>query len=87
VAAADSIYAEMQAAGIDVIIDDRDVRPGVKFSDAELVGIPYRITVGPRGLSDGMVELLRRFDGAVELVPLAEIGAVLATALGSAEAE
>jgi len=87
VAAADSIYAELQAAGVDVIIDDRDVRPGVKFSDAELVGIPYRITVGPRGLSDGMVELLRRFDGAVELVPLIEIGAVLATAIGSAEAE
>jgi prolyl-tRNA synthetase len=87
VAAADSIYAELQAAGVDVIIDDRDVRPGVKFSDAELVGIPYRITVGPRGLSDGMVELLRRFDGAVELVPLTEIGTVLATAIGSAEAE
>jgi prolyl-tRNA synthetase len=87
VSAAEAIYAELQAAGVDVIIDDRDVRPGVKFSDAELIGIPYRITVGPRGLSDGVVELLHRPDGAVEMVPLAAIGSAVAAAIGSGEAE
>jgi prolyl-tRNA synthetase len=43
-----------------VILDDRDERPGVKFKDADLVGIPYRVTVGPKGLADGKVELVRR---------------------------
>jgi len=58
--AGEQLYAALQGEGIDVILDDRDERPGVKFKDAELVGIPYRITVGPRGLKDGKVELLRR---------------------------
>ena len=54
------IYEALQAAGIDVLLDDRDERPGVKFKDAELVGIPYRVTVGPKGLADGKVEVFRR---------------------------
>lgn len=54
------IYETLQGAGIDVLIDDRDVSPGVKFKDAELIGIPYRITVGPKGLKDGNVEVFRR---------------------------
>ena len=58
--AGERLYEALQAEGIDVILDDRDERPGVKFKDAELVGIPYRITVGPRGLKEGKVELLRR---------------------------
>jgi len=57
------IYEKLIAAGIDVILDDRDERPGVKFKDAELVGIPYRITVGPKGLAEGKVEIVRRRDG------------------------
>lgn len=57
--AAESLYAECQAAGIDALYDDRDERPGVKFKDAELVGIPYRITVGKK-LAQGMVELQKR---------------------------
>ena len=57
------IYEALVGAGIDVIIDDRDERPGVKFKDAELVGIPYRLTVGPKGLKNGVVEWKRRRDG------------------------
>ena len=54
------IEAELLSAGIEPLIDDRDVRPGVKFKDADLIGIPYRITVGDRGLSRGLVELKAR---------------------------
>jgi len=59
---ADQIYADLDANGIDVLFDDRDERPGVKFADAELIGIPIRVTIGPRGLENGMVELLERSD-------------------------
>jgi prolyl-tRNA synthetase len=59
--------------GIDVIIDDRNERPGVKFNDAELVGIPYRITVGPRGLAEGIVEVNVRASGENEKVPIADV--------------
>jgi prolyl-tRNA synthetase len=53
---ADTLYAELIAAGFDVLLDDRDERPGVMFADAELIGIPHRITVGERGLKDGVIE-------------------------------
>lgn len=65
-ALAEELYAGLRGAGIDVILDDRDERAGVKFADAELVGIPYRITIGPKGLAEGVVEVVRRRDGAVE---------------------
>jgi len=58
--AAGALYDALVARGIEVILDDRDERPGVKFKDAELVGFPYRITVGPKGLKDGKVEVVRR---------------------------
>jgi prolyl-tRNA synthetase len=64
------IYEALIGAGIDVIIDDRDERPGVKFKDAELVGIPYRLTVGPKGLKSGIVEWTRRRDGEAEELPV-----------------
>jgi prolyl-tRNA synthetase len=57
------LYDGLRERGIDVILDDRDERPGVKFKDADLVGIPYRLTVGPKGLADGVVELRCRRDG------------------------
>ncbi len=77
VAAAETLYESLGEAGVDVIIDDREERPGVKFADAELVGIPYRVTVGPKSLSDGVVEVLSRSDGAVELVAVDEVAAAL----------
>ena len=58
--AADSLYAELSAAGFDVLLDDRDERPGVMFADAELIGIPHRVTVGERGLKDGLIEYQTR---------------------------
>ncbi|MQA65292.1 MAG: proline--tRNA ligase [Alphaproteobacteria bacterium] len=57
-------YARLGAAGRDVLYDDRDERPGVKFADADLIGIPWRLVIGPRGIKDGKVELKRR-DGTV----------------------
>ena len=68
--AAESIYAELQAAGADVLLDDRDERPGVKFKDAELTGIPFRISVGSRDLADGVVEVVTRQTGEKERVPV-----------------
>ncbi len=61
--AAQRIYEALGERGIDVVLDDRDERPGVKFKDADLVGIPYRVTVGPKGLGNGVVELKRRETG------------------------
>jgi prolyl-tRNA synthetase len=75
IAAAEDIYQGLLSAGIDVIIDDRNERPGVKFNDAELIGIPYRVTVGPRGLAEGVVELTSRSDGATVNVPINEAAA------------
>ena len=63
--AADTVYRDLVGAGVEVILDDRDERPGVKFADAELVGIPYRLTVGPRSLASGQAELRAR-DGSVD---------------------
>jgi len=57
------LYETLVGQGIDVVLDDRDERPGVKFKDAELVGIPYRLTVGPKGLDKGVVELAVRRSG------------------------
>src|SRR5262249_47762451 len=62
-AAAESIYAQLQAAGADVLLDDRDERPGVKYRDAELVGIPCRVSVGRRDLAEGTVEITSRATG------------------------
>jgi prolyl-tRNA synthetase len=62
VEAADALYAELQAAGFDVLLDDRNERPGVKFSDLELVGIPHRIVVSERGLDAGTFEYKGRRD-------------------------
>jgi prolyl-tRNA synthetase len=58
----DRLYAELTAAGIDVLYDDRDARPGVKFADAELLGIPHRIVVGERGIEAGRLEYRGRRD-------------------------
>jgi prolyl-tRNA synthetase len=58
----DHLYAELGAAGIEVLYDDRDARPGVKFADAELLGIPHRLVVAERGLEAGRLEYRHRRD-------------------------
>jgi prolyl-tRNA synthetase len=78
VAAGERIYRDLAAAGIDVLIDDRDARPGVKFNDAELIGIPFRVTVGPRGLETGTVEVTERLSGDTTAVAMADVVGVVA---------
>ena len=70
--AAESIYADLTERGIDVLLDDRRENPGVKFNDADLIGIPVRLTVGDRGLKNGVVEFKLRRDSERGEVPLAE---------------
>jgi prolyl-tRNA synthetase len=71
-AVAEDIYSQLEDAGIDVLLDDRVERPGVKFADSELIGIPYRVTVGPRGIAEGVVELTERRGLVKENVALGE---------------
>ncbi len=66
----EKLYADLQAAGIEVLLDDRDDRPGVMFADMELIGIPHRIVIGERGLKDGMLEYQGRRETAAQAVPL-----------------
>ena len=71
--AAEKLYSDLLGAGLEVLLDDRDERPGIKFKDADLIGIPLRVTVGARNLKDGSVELKQRASGEQRLVPLTEI--------------
>jgi prolyl-tRNA synthetase len=70
--ASDGLYAELQKRGVEVLLDDRDERPGVKFKDADLIGIPLRVTIGAKGLEKGCIELRRRRDGKTEEVPVGD---------------
>ncbi|HEY2307317.1 MAG TPA: proline--tRNA ligase [Streptosporangiaceae bacterium] len=78
-----SVYEQLAAAGIEVIIDDRAERAGVKFRDAELTGIPFRVTVGKRGLADGTVEVTTRATGETVKVAIGAVVAHLRDALAS----
>jgi prolyl-tRNA synthetase len=82
--AAEQVVAALAAAGVEVLHDDRDERPGVKFKDADLVGIPIRIAVGKKGLAEGKAEWKLRGSQAVELVPLAEVAAKAAALVAAA---
>jgi prolyl-tRNA synthetase len=68
----DRLYAELGAAGVEVLYDDRDARPGVKFADAELLGIPHRVVVSERGLASGRLEYRHRRDSSSTEFPLDE---------------
>ena len=68
----DALYSELRKRGIEALLDDRDERPGVKFKDADLIGVPLRVTVGAKGLERGCVEARWRRDGKTEDLPLAE---------------
>jgi prolyl-tRNA synthetase len=77
--AADELYAKLRQAEVEVLYDDRDERPGAKFADMDLIGLPWQLVVGPRGLAQGQVEVKRRATG--ERQELA-IDAALARILG-----
>ena len=76
-AAADRLYDELMAAGVEVLYDDRDARPGVKFADAELLGIPHCVVIGERGLASGRLEYRNRRSGVTEEVAVDEVVAQL----------
>ncbi|MBT4162388.1 MAG: proline--tRNA ligase, partial [Gammaproteobacteria bacterium] len=72
--ATENLYQELVATGLDVLLDDREsIRPGAKFADAELMGIPHRIVIGDRGLSKGVVEYMKRRDGESKDIELNEV--------------
>jgi prolyl-tRNA synthetase family II len=83
---AERLYGELLAAGVDAVIDDRTDHPGAKLTDVELVGIPYRLVVGPRGLADGVVELTARRSGDTVRVPVEEAVARVGEAIARARA-
>ncbi|MEO5695464.1 MAG: proline--tRNA ligase [Usitatibacter sp.] len=85
-AAADKLYADLTAAGIDAFIDDRDERPGVLLADQELIGIPHRFVVGERGLKEGMLEYQHRRETAATKVAIADSVAFLRSKLGTGNA-
>src|SRR5690606_1027412 len=80
-AAVATVAAAAEAAGAEVLVDDRAERPGVKFKDADLVGIPLRVTVSSRGLKEGVVELKWRTEKQFAKVPLAEVDAQVRAAV------
>ena len=82
--AADHLYAELQAAGVDVLLDDRDERAGVLLNDSELLGIPHRLVIGDRGLKEGQVEYARRTDSQAQSIALDEAAAKVAAAVNQA---
>jgi prolyl-tRNA synthetase len=72
-AACEKLYRELLAKSADVLYDDTDQRAGAKFAAADLIGIPWQILVGPKGLADGKIEVKRRSDGARENMSLEEV--------------
>jgi len=83
-AAGEKLYAELLAAGVDAILDDRGERPGAMFADWELIGVPHRVTVGDKGLKDGQVEYQHRRDAAATKVAVADIFTFVQSRLGAA---
>ena len=82
---ADQLYGELIAAGIDVILDDRGERPGAMFADWELIGAPFRVVIGDRGLADSVVEFKGRTDEESQNIPLADIKAKVITSVAEAK--
>jgi prolyl-tRNA synthetase len=84
--AGEKIAAELTAASIDTLLDDRDERAGVKFKDAELIGVPYRINIGKK-LVEGLVEVVDRLSGTTVDVPIAGITEHLKSLVGTSKAK
>jgi prolyl-tRNA synthetase len=72
-AASEKLYRELTAKGVEVLYDDTDQRPGAKFATADLIGIPWQIMIGPKGLAEGKIELKRRADGSRENLAPADV--------------
>ena len=70
-AAADALYLQLEATGVEVLYDDRDERGGAKFATADLIGVPWQIVIGPKGVAAGTVEIKRRGAGAKEEMTVA----------------
>ncbi|HET6462202.1 MAG TPA: proline--tRNA ligase [Candidatus Krumholzibacteria bacterium] len=79
VKAAEKLYADLGAAGLDVLMDDRDLRPGPKFKDAELIGVPVRVTLGERNLKDGNAEIYYRLEDKGDVVRLGDVVSAVTT--------
>ena len=79
---AEQLYLRLQEAGVDVLLDDRSERAGVKFKDADLIGIPWRVVVG-RGAADGLVELVERSSSSKRDLPAIELLETLLPSLAS----
>jgi prolyl-tRNA synthetase len=84
---ADQLYTELQAAGFEVLYDDRDETPGVKFNDADLIGLPIRLTVSERAAKQGGMELKRRDQAEKRVLPFGEVLAYLNDELGKMRRE
>ena len=84
---AEKFYAELQQAGVDVLFDDRDARPGFKFKDADLIGIPLRLVIGGKGLKEGHVEVKWRTDAEATKVPVADAVATVQKMLADRKQE
>ncbi len=82
-AASDKLYAELLAAGVDVILDDRGERPGAMFADWELIGVPHRVTIGDRALKEGQVEYQHRRDVAATKVAVSDTASLIQTRLAA----
>ena len=83
--AANHLHQELLMAGVDVVLDDRGERPGAMFADWELIGVPYRVVIGERGLKEGQVEFQGRRESAAQLIPLQSIAQTIATAINTAK--
>jgi prolyl-tRNA synthetase len=70
--AGEELYRELEEAGLEVLLDDRDERAGVKFNDADLIGIPVRVTIGPKSLAAGNLEIRMRKTGEMRVIPVKE---------------
>jgi prolyl-tRNA synthetase len=84
---ADKLYADLQAAGVEALYDDRDDSPGVKFNDADLIGLPVRLTVSERAIAQGGVEMKLRSKTEKVIIPLAGTLAQLRAELAALEAD
>ncbi len=71
--AADSLYAQLKKAGFDVLLDDRPQRPGVKFADADLLGIPHRLVIAEKAWDEGQIEYKKRRSTDTDMIPIADV--------------